>query len=135
MLVGAAVLDRLDQRVDTIGGMTMGADPISIATAMTAAAQGRQLKAFSVRKQAKGHGTGGRLVGPVTAGDRVAVTDDTVTTGGAIFEAIDLLDAVGVTVQQVVVLVDRSNGVLEQRCQERNLPFAAVLQPADLGVE
>jgi orotate phosphoribosyltransferase len=65
----------------------------------------------------------------------VAVCDDTVTTGGAVFEAIDALEDAGAEVRQVVVLVDRSAGVLEQRCRERNLLFATVLRAADLGVE
>lgn len=135
MLVGRAVLDSLDPEVQAIGGMTMGADPIALATAITAGSRGRNLRAFSVRKEAKSYGSGGRLVGPLQAGDLVAITDDTVTTGGAIFEALDFLTAEGFEVRQVVVLVDRSAGVLEQRCRERNLPLVAVLRPADLGVE
>jgi orotate phosphoribosyltransferase len=134
-LVGSALLELLDEGVEAIGGMTMGADPIALATAMVAAGRGRRLRAFSVRKEAKEHGTAGRLVGPIRSGDRAAVCDDTVTTGGAVFEAIAALEEAGVVVAQVVVLVDRSAGVLEQRCQERNLPFAAVLRPVDLGVE
>jgi orotate phosphoribosyltransferase len=135
ILVGSALLEVLDESVEAIGGMTMGADPVALATAMVAADRGRPLRAFSVRKEAKGHGAAGRLVGPVRAGDRVAVCDDTVTTGGAVFEAIDALEDAGAEVRQVVVLVDRSAGVLEQRCRERNLLFATVLRAADLGVE
>ncbi len=74
-------------------------------------------------------------MGPVETGDAVAICDDTVTTGGAIFEALDVLVQEGIIVRQVIVLVDRSAGLLEQRCRERNLPLAAILRPADLGVE
>jgi orotate phosphoribosyltransferase len=135
LLVGTAILDCLDDRVQAIGGMTMGADPLAIATALLAAQRGRELRAFSVRKAPKDHGTGGRLVGPVREGDLAAICDDTVTTGGAVFESFEILSAAGISVQQVVVLVDRSGGLLEQACRERNLSYAAVLRPRDLGVE
>jgi orotate phosphoribosyltransferase len=135
LLVGTAILDRLDDRVQAIGGMTMGADPLAIAAAMLAAQRDRELRAFSVRKTPKDHGTGGRVVGPVRKGDLVAVCDDTVTTGGAVFETFEILAAAGILVQQVVVLVDRSGGLLEQACRERNLSYSAVLRPRDLGVE
>ncbi|HJU52226.1 MAG TPA: orotate phosphoribosyltransferase [Acidimicrobiia bacterium] len=135
ILAGTAVLQRLEVGVRGIGGMTMGADPLAVATAVLATQEGRQLRAFSVRKEAKDHGTGGRLVGPIEAGDAVAICDDTVTTGGAIFESLDVLADAGIHARQVVVLVDRSGGSLEQACRERNLSYAAVLRPADLGVE
>jgi orotate phosphoribosyltransferase len=135
LLVGAAILDRLDAGVQAIGGMTMGADPLAISAAMLAAERGRDLRAFSIRKAPKDHGTGGRLVGPVRKGDLVAICDDTVTTGGAVFESLEILAGSGISVRQVVVLVDRSGGLLEQACRERNLSYAAVLRPRDLGVE
>ena len=135
VLAGTAILERLDSTVQAIGGMTMGADPLAIATAMLAARAGRELRAFSVRKETKAHGTGGRLVGPVQIGDAVAICDDTVTTGGAVFETLDVLARAGINARQVVVLVDRSAGLLEQGCRERNLSYTAVLRPADLGVE
>lgn len=135
ILAGTAILSRLVGEVRAIGGMTMGADPLAIATALLAAQEGRELRAFSVRKEAKEHGTGGRLVGPVEAGDPVAICDDTVTTGGAVFESLDVLAKAGIDARQVVVLVDRSGGSLEQACRERNLSYAAILRPADLGVE
>ncbi|HJU82201.1 MAG TPA: orotate phosphoribosyltransferase [Acidimicrobiia bacterium] len=135
ILAGTAILERLEGGVRAIGGMTMGADPLAVATALLAAQEGRELRAFSVRKEAKDHGTGGRLVGPIRAGDLVAVCDDTVTTGGAIFETLDVLAEAGIDARQVVVLVDRSGGSLEQACRERNLSYAAILRPGDLGVE
>ncbi|MDP9494895.1 MAG: orotate phosphoribosyltransferase, partial [Actinomycetota bacterium] len=82
-LVGEAVLKVVDPSALAIGGMTMGADPIAVATAMVAARNGRELSAFSIRKEAKDHGTGGRVVGPVPPGTRVAILEDTTTTGSA----------------------------------------------------
>ncbi len=134
-LVGAALLTTLLPEVVAVGGMTMGADPMAVATAMVATAQARSLRAFSVRKETKEHGTGGRIVGPVEAGERVAVLDDTVTTGGALMEAVEVLTAAGIHVAQVVILVDRSDGMVEEICRGRNLHYTALIRPADLGVE
>jgi orotate phosphoribosyltransferase len=133
-LVGAAVLDVLQPGVEVVGGMTMGADPIALATVIAAADSGRSIRAFSIRKDAKDHGIGGRLVGPVGPGDRAAVLDDTVTTGGAMFEAIDTLTAAGIEVVQAVSLVDRSDGEVEREADRRRLLYTALISPADLGV-
>lgn len=134
-LVGAAILDVLNDHVAAVGGMTMGADPISVATALIAAQRGRSMVAFSVRKAAKKHGTGGRLVGPVRAGDVTAALDDTVTTGGALVESIEVMQASGLDVVQAIALVDRSNGEAARRCAESGVPFTALVVPDDLGVE
>ncbi len=134
-LVGAAVWDLLDPEVDGVGGMTMGADPIAVAAAVHAAGLGRPLKAFSIRKAAKDHGTGGRLVGPVAPGDRAAIVEDTATTGGSLMEALKVSEAEGLAVVQVVVLVDRSGGEAARRAAERGVPYTAVFLPEDLGIE
>lgn len=135
-LVGAAVWEVIEaDGVDAAGGMTMGADPIAVAAAVHAAGQGRPLKAFSVRKQAKGHGTGGRLAGPVGSGDRVAIVEDTATTGGSLIEALEAAEAEGLEVVRAVVLVDRSGGEAGRRAAERGVPYTALFLPADLGVD
>jgi orotate phosphoribosyltransferase len=134
LAVGAAVLEHLDAEVDAVGGMTMGADSIAVATAATAASRGRPLRAFSIRKAAKQHGVGGRLVGPVSANDRVAVVEDTTTTGGALEEALDVLAAAGIDVVQVVVLVDRSGPAVTATMAHRGLAYTVLVRPADLGV-
>jgi orotate phosphoribosyltransferase len=133
-LVGRAVLEVLTGEVDAVGGMTMGADPIAVATAMTAAQQHRPLRAFSVRNSPKAHGTGGRLVGPVHRGDRVAVLEDTTTTGGAAAEAVEHLKHEGIEVAQVIALVDRSEGAAGQLFADLGVDFTALVLPADLGV-
>ena len=133
-LAGAAVAEALFPEVGAVGGLTMGADPIAVATAITSTTQNRRLKAFSIRKAAKGHGTGGRLVGPVGAGDLVAMIDDTVTTGGALLEAIDVAHAEGLRVVQVICLVDRSDGVLARKLERLAIPYTALVTPRDLGV-
>ena len=110
----------------------MGADPIATATAVLA---DTSLRAFSVRKEAKAHGTGGRLVGPVGAGDQAVVVEDTVTTGGSMAEAVNVLRAEGVRVIQAIVLVDRSSGVAARRLGQLDVPLVALLTPQDLGVD
>ncbi|HUO45418.1 MAG TPA: orotate phosphoribosyltransferase [Acidimicrobiia bacterium] len=133
-LVGEAVLAALDDTVTAVGGMTMGADPIAMATAIAGAGHGRSLRAFSIRKEAKDHGIGGRLVGPVTTEDRVAVVEDTATTGGALFEAVDALEAAGIPIVQILVLVDRSDGKVADLASTRKIHFVPLLDPSRLGV-
>src|SRR5690606_22786248 len=98
----------MDPTAVAVGGMTVGADPIAVATAIAGARAGRPLRAFSIRKEAKDHGTGGRVVGPVAAGDRVTVVEDTTTTGSAAMEAIEALRVEGIEVVQVIALVDQT---------------------------
>jgi len=130
-IVAACVLEVLDKTVDAIGGMTMGADPIAVATAVLS---DRPLRAFSVRTEAKAHGTGGRLVGPIEAGDRAAVVEDTVTTGGSMAAAIAALHEEGVEVIQGIVLVDRSDGEAGRLLGELGVPLVSLLSAHDLGV-
>lgn len=134
-LVGAAVLEVLDPEVEAVGGMTMGADPIAVATAMVAADRGRKLQAFSIRKTEKDHGVGGRMVGPVGAGTRVAILEDTTTTGSAAGEATDVALAAGLEVLQAIALVDRSQGEANRRFGERGIPQVGLVTPEDLGVD
>jgi orotate phosphoribosyltransferase len=133
-LVGNAVCAVLDPSVVAVGGMTMGADPIAVATAITATAAGRPLRAFSVRKEAKGHGTGGRIVGEIGRGDRVAVVEDTTTTGGALLDVVAVLAEAGAEIVQVIALVDRSDGRVGEVLAGRGLRYTALLTPGDLGV-
>lgn len=132
--VGEAVFDVLDPAVEAVGGMTMGADPIAVATAMVATKSGRPMRAFSIRKSAKGHGIGGRLVGPVNTGDKVAILEDTTTTGGAAVEAAEVANAEGLVIVQVIALIDRSNGEAAARFSQLDLDYEALVIPSDLGV-
>lgn len=130
-LVAAAVHDVLSPRVEAVGGMTMGADPIAFAVAFTS---GGRVDAFSIRKQVKDHGTGGRLVGPVNPGTPVAVLEDTTTTGSAFVDAVDVAIDSGLEVVQVVALFDRSGDTVTAAMERRSLPYVALAAPADLGV-
>jgi orotate phosphoribosyltransferase len=130
-LVGAAVAALLPDGVTAVGGLTMGADPIAIATAMTIRPP---IRAFSIRKEAKGHGTGGRLVGPVGPDDTVCVVEDTTTTGSAMVEAIEVLRNAGIDVVAAIAMVDRSGGAVGAKLAAMGIDYAAVVTPTDLGV-
>lgn len=133
-LVGQAVLSVLDGKVAAVGGMTMGADPIAVACAMVAADQRRELKAFSIRKEEKSHGLGGRLVGPITPAMPVAVLEDTTTTGSAAVEAARYLLDEGFEIVQAVALVDRSGGKAREAFGRLGVEHVAIVTPQDLGV-
>ena len=134
-IVGRAVLAELPKNVDAVGGMTMGSDPIAVATAIASAEVGRSIGSFSIRKQDKDHGTGGRLVGPIVPGSRVVALKDTTTTGSALVEAIDVLLASGIEVVMAIALVDRSGDAARSRVEALGIPYVALVTPADLGVE
>jgi orotate phosphoribosyltransferase len=105
-----AALRDVDWRVQAVGGLTLGADPISYAIAYASADTALPLRAFTVRKETKGHGTGRLIEGPFREGDRVAVIEDVITTGGSALRAVEAIRAAGGTVAGVLALVDREEG-------------------------
>lgn len=98
--------------IDAIGGMTMGADPISLAVGMTSAMEAPEemIQVFNIRKEPKGHGAGKQIEGNFKEGDQVVVVDDVITTGGSTLKAIDAIEAAGGVVKFALVLVDREEG-------------------------
>jgi orotate phosphoribosyltransferase len=133
-LVAEGVLSVLPEDVTAIGGLTMGADPVAFVTAGVAACQGRMLKAFSVRKEAKDHGAGGRIAGALDPGDRVAVTEDTVTRGTSLLEAARAVRDAGAVPVLLVAVVDRG-GTVEAMAAAEGIPFRALLTAPDLGFD
>ena len=110
-LLSPAMLDLVEPEAVAVGGLTLGADPLVSGVAMAAAQQGRALDALIVRKQAKGHGTGAWLEGPLPEpGARVTVLEDVVTTGGSSIKAVQQLREAGYSVKRVVTIVDREEG-------------------------
>jgi len=110
-LLSPAMLALVDNAAAAVGGLTLGADPLVSGVAMAAAQQGRDLNALIVRKQAKGHGTGAWLEGPLPAsGALVTVLEDVVTTGGSSIQAVNQLKEAGYSVRRVVTIVDREEG-------------------------
>ena len=95
---------------DSVGGLTLGADPVSYAISYASAGTGRPVRAFTVRKEAKAHGTGKLIEGPFEASDRVVVIEDVITTGGSALRAVDTIRAAGARVLGVLAVVDREEG-------------------------
>jgi len=95
---------------DAVGGLTMGADPIAYAICHASAGSDHPVRAFTVRKEAKAHGTGKLVEGPLASGDRAVVVEDTITTGGSAARAIDAVRQAGAVVVGVLALVDREEG-------------------------
>ena len=134
LLVADALLSVMPPETTAIGGLTMGADPVAFVTAGVAATRGRPLKAFSVRKEAKDHGGGGRIAGALEVGDRVVVTEDTVTRGTSLLEAAHAVQAAGAEVVLLVAVVDRG-GTAGAMAAAEGLPFRAILTAPDLGFD
>ena len=108
--LGVSALAGSGWNVQAVGGLTLGADPVSYAISYASASLRSPLRAFTVRKQAKEHGTGKLIEGPFRTGDRVAVIEDVITTGGSAIKAISAVRAAGGTVAGVLALVDREEG-------------------------
>lgn len=113
-LVGHLVFEAVaDLKLDAVGGMTFGADPIAVATAFASQLRQQPVKAFSIRKTRKDHGIIRWIEGDLAPGARVAVIEDVVTTGGSTLQAIARAREEGLQVERVVVLVDRQEGGME----------------------
>jgi orotate phosphoribosyltransferase len=93
-----------------VGGLTMGADPVACAVAHRSWLEASPVQAFSVRKEAKGHGAGSRIEGGLPSGARVVVLEDTLTTGGSALRALEALEAHGARILAVLAVVDRESG-------------------------
>lgn len=110
-LIGEILWERLrDLEVAAVGGLTMGADPMAHAVALTSFLKARPVNAFSVRKSPKEHGTGGLVVGDVKPGDKVVILEDVITTGASTLKAIVAARDFGLEVVRVLILVDRQEG-------------------------
>jgi orotate phosphoribosyltransferase len=134
-LIGPLGLQALRQaawRVDAVGGLTLGADPIAYAISYASALEGRELvRAFTVRKEAKVHGMGQLVEGPFRTGDRVAVVEDVITTGASALRAVDALRAAGGRVVGVLALVDREEGGREA-LERAGLEVRALTRASDI---
>jgi orotate phosphoribosyltransferase len=134
LLVAQAALDIIPTDVTAIGGLTMGADPVAYGIAAVAATQGRNLRSFSVRKEAKDHGVTGRIAGALQVGDKVVITEDTVTRGTSPLEAVEVVRAFGADPVLITVIVDRG-GTCGAMAKEAGLAFIPLLTAEDLGFD
>ena len=118
---------------DAVGGMAIGADPITAAILTVAGRSGKSLRGFIVRKEAKQHGTGRDVEGPVQPGDRVIVVEDVVTTGGSSLAAIEKAEAFGLKVRGVMAIIDRLEGGREALAA-RGYSLETLLTIRDFGL-
>ena len=137
MLVGRAILERL-RSLGTlpaaVGGMSIGADPITSAVITMAGVEGLPLKGFMVRKEPKDHGTKKYVEGPVEPGQRVVIVEDVTTTGGSSLLAIDRVHEFGLVVERVVTVIDRLAGA-KDAFAARGIPLESLVTIRDLGIE
>lgn len=134
-LIGHLMFDHLRELdVQAIGGLTMGADPVATAVALVSFEEGQPMPAFLVRKEAKAHGKQKQVEGPLPAGARVAIVEDTVTTGESALLAIDAVEKLGCTVVSVMALVDRLEGGREL-LESKGYAFTPLFTVRDLGIE
>ncbi|MGI5268392.1 orotate phosphoribosyltransferase [Nonomuraea sp. CA-218870] len=131
-LVGGVLLDlTADLGYDAVGGLTLGADPVATAMLHAAAARGRSLDAFVVRKAQKAHGMQRRIEGPDVKGRRVLVVEDTSTTGSSPLTAVEALREEGAEVVAVATIVDRGAAA---RMAEEGLDYRCAFTLQDLGL-
>ena len=132
MLIGKIFYEAIKHlNVKAIGGLTHGADPIAIATATISGIENNCIKAFIIRKEAKGHGLKKIIEGDIHHGDRVVIVDDVITTGQSTIDAIDKAKAEGLNVVKVIVLVDRQEGGREN-IEKHGVPVDAVFSIDDI---
>ncbi|MFD9127233.1 orotate phosphoribosyltransferase [Kitasatospora sp. NPDC059571] len=131
-LVGRVMLDAsAELEYDAVGGLTLGADPVAAAMLHAAAARGRKLDAFVVRKAGKAHGLQRRIEGPDVKGRRVLAVEDTSTTGGSVLTAVEALREAGAEVVGVAVIVERGAA---PAIEEAGLPYVTAYTLDDLGL-
>jgi orotate phosphoribosyltransferase len=134
VLVADVLLPIIPDQADAIGGLTMGADPVAFGVAAVAATRDRTLRSFSVRKESKDHGVTGRIAGALEPGDRVVITEDTVTRGTSLMEAVDVVRAFGAEPVLITVIVDRG-GTCAAMAAAVGVAYHPLLTAPDLGFD
>ena len=129
--VGLSAIIETQWKVDAVGGLTLGADPISYAISYASAATTHPLRAFTVRKEAKTHGTAKLIEGPLHEGDRVAIIEDVVTTGGSALRAISAARNAKLVVVGVLALIDREEGGRDA-IEKTGVPVVSLVSAAQI---
>jgi orotate phosphoribosyltransferase len=132
LLVADAALEAIPAEATAIGGLTMGADAMAFAVAAVAATRGRMLRSFSVRKEVKDHGGGGRIAGALEPGDKVVITEDAVTRGVSMLEAAEVVRDAGADPILLLPVVDRG-GTCAAMAADAGIAFRALVTAPDLG--
>ena len=132
--IGSLFTEELKLNIQAVGGLTMGADSISIATALITSYRHKNFKWFTIRKEIKKHGKQKLIEGAVVDGDCVAIMDDVITTGESIIEAIKKSQEFGLKVVQVLALVDREEGGIENIQNKYNIPITALFKKSKIRI-
>lgn len=132
-LIGKLMLAEIkkDSSITAVGGPTMGADPIVGSVLAISQEQGSPLQGFLVRKEEKGHGTGKMIEGNLKSGDKVAMVEDVVTTGGSVIKAINAVRDEGAEVSKLLVIVDREEGA-SSRFEEMGVELFPIYKISEL---
>ncbi|QDT06384.1 Orotate phosphoribosyltransferase [Rubripirellula lacrimiformis] len=117
-----------------VGGMAIGADPITASIVTIAGQRDLMLKGFMVRKEPKGHGTGKQVEGPVEPGQRVVIVEDVITSGGSAIQAVEAARKFGLVVDQVIAIIDRLAGGREA-FKEKGIELTTLTTIRDFGIE
>ena len=131
---GLAAIRAKGWKPSAIGGLTMGADPVAYAVAAASASSPPIIDAFSVRKEAKKHGTAKRIEGNFAPGREVVIAEDVITTGGSALQAIEAVLAEGGTVLGVLAIVDREEGGREAIISQ-GIEVVALTTTTSLGLK
>ena len=134
LLIADVALALIPNDATAVGGLTMGADPVAYGLVAVGATRGRHLRSFSVRAKAKDHGVTGRIAGALQPGDRVVITEDTVTRGTSPMEAVEAVRAFGAIPILITVIVDRG-GTCGAMAEAAGVAFLPMLTAPDLGFE
>lgn len=136
-LIAAGMLEVMEQAgplPDAVGGMAIGADPITASIVTLAGQRDLPLKGFMVRKEPKGHGTGKQIEGPVSPGQRVVIVEDVITSGGSALKAAELAIDFGLQVERVIAIIDRLAGG-EAAFAAKGIPLTTLTTIRDFGIE
>jgi orotate phosphoribosyltransferase len=132
-VLGWEAIERQGWNPSTVGGMTLGADPVAYAIAQASQESARPVDAFTVRKQPKAHATGRRIEGCFKAGDTVVVVEDVITTGGSALQAAAAVQAGGGKVAGILALIDREEGG-QAAIAKAGFDLVSLVSLADLGL-
>jgi len=131
-IIGSLIFDMIkDENPNAIGGLTLGADPISYAVAFVSYLKGQPIKPFVVRKKPKGHGTGKQIEGNIKEGDKVIIVDDVITTGGSALKAAKVSKENGLEVLEIIAIVDREEGGKEN-IEKEGFKFRPIFKISEL---
>ncbi len=133
ILIGELIFDRFkDNDFSAVGGLSFGAYPVAIAVSDAAYRNGRELKAFVIRKEAKGHGLKRHIEGDIKKGERVLIVEDVVTSGGSTIDAIRKAMEAELQVSHVVAIVDREESGGRGSIEAERVKFSSLITLTDL---